>query len=189
MIYFLIIGFVFLLILIWLLYSSILLSVDTNTKEYFVSFGNQIKLQLFFDNSYPMLKAKIFFFEKIIDPLESNKKKKEKKKEKKEKKVKPKKRAINNKTEFAKYAYKQGLEIIKTFKIRNFQLNIDTNDFIVNSYLAGLFSCLNRRNLLLQANYNGDFLLKFAVENKIIRIVIVSIRSFFVLKKYFVKIN
>ena len=176
--------------MIWLFYSSIRLVIDSEANEYSLSFGEQIRVNLIFKEGLPLLKAKLFFYEKVIDPLEKIKKRKDKKtKDKKEKKKKAKKREIVDKLGFAEDATRQGLDIIRTFKIEKLHLNIDTNDFIVNSYLAGAFSCINRGELLLQANYIGDFFLKFTLENKIIRVLIVSIRSFFILKKYFVKIN
>jgi hypothetical protein len=190
MIYLLIIIFLFLLLMIWIFYSSIRLVIDSEANEYYVSFGDQIKAKLIFEDGYPLLKAKIFFYEKIIDPLKkSRKKKKDKNKEKKEKVKKKSKRIIVDKLGFAEDSLKQMALFINTFKIEKLHLNLDTNDFIVNSYLAGAFSCLNRGNILLQANYLGDFQLKFCLENKIIRILITTIRSFFILKKYFVKIN
>jgi hypothetical protein len=176
--------------MIWIFYSSIRLVIDSESNEYYVSFGEQVKAKLIFEDGYPVLKAKVFFYEKIIDPLQrSNKKEKDDKKEKKKREKKKSKRIIVDKLGFAEDALKQMIIFIKTFNIERLHLNIDTNDFIINSYLAGAFSCINRANLLLQANYMGIFQLKFSIENKLIRILISSIRSFFILKKYFVKIN
>jgi hypothetical protein len=176
--------------MIWIFYSSIKLVIDSEANEYYVSFGDQIKARLIFEDGYPLLNAKIFFYESIIDPLKKSKKKKEdEKKKKKEKDKKKSKRIIVDKLGFAEDALKQMILFVKTFNIEKLHLNIDTNDFIVNSYLAGAFSCINRGNMLLQANYLGDFHLKFCLENKLIRILIFTIRSFFILKKYFVKIN
>lgn len=188
MIYLVIIGLIFLLFLIWLFFSSIVLNIDTTRKEYYVAFGNQIKMSLFFHDGLPMLRANVFFFKKDIDPLEGKtKKKKTKKKEKKKKK--PRKRKIADFPGLVRAGKKQVIKIIKTFRIKRFYLNIDTDDFIYNSYLAGIFSCINRGDLLLQTNYMGDFHLRLTIQNRIINILVPLISSFFILKKHFVKIN
>lgn len=191
MIYIAIFGLLILLLLFWILFARLIFYVDTVTSEYYVSFGNQIKMDLFFMDGFPMLRAKIFFIQKEIDPLEPNTKKKKKKKEKKEKdkKEKTKKREIVDKPGLAKTAIRQIKKIIKTFNVKKFHLNIDTNDFIYNSYLAGLFSAINRGNLLLQTNYTGDFFLKINIQNRIVNILMPLISSIFLLKKHFVKIK
>lgn len=189
MIYLVIIGLIFLLFLIWLFFSSIILNIDTTRKEYYVAFGNQIKMSLFFLDGLPMLRANVFFYKKEIDPFEGKPEKEKAKKKEKKKKKKPRKRKVVDFPGLVRSAMAQAMKMIKSFRIKRFYMNIDTDDFIYNSYLAGIFSCINRGDLLLQTNYMGDFQLRLTIQNRIINILVPLISSFFILKKHFVKIN
>ena len=62
--------------------------------------------------------------------------------------------------------------LLYSFKILNFQLNLDTDDYVLNAYLFPVFSLLSSRGRSsLGINYGGDFELQLLVENRLIRIV------------------
>ncbi|MBC8489315.1 MAG: hypothetical protein H8D45_25105 [Bacteroidetes bacterium] len=72
---------------------------------------------------------------------------------------------------------------MKSFKLRRFNLNIDTDDVILNAFLIPVFTFVNRKNIWLNINYNGELSLILLVENRVINILLVMIRTFLKFKK------
>ena len=52
-------------------------------------------------------------------------------------------------------AMKMGKGIVRSFRIRNLYLNIDTDDFMLNAWLIPLFSTMNYGNVQMNVNFEG----------------------------------
>ena len=69
-------------------------------------------------------------------------------------------------------------QIIKSFKLKQLKLNIDTGDVIRNAYLVPVFAVAYRENIRLSVNYEeqNEFLLHF--ENSIGRMLFRSVSTY-----------
>ena len=65
----------------------------------------------------------------------------------------------------------KGRKILRSFEVKAFRLNLDTNNFVTNSYLYPLFYVLNHPLRQLNINYNGDSELLLIVENRLYKIL------------------
>jgi hypothetical protein len=69
-------------------------------------------------------------------------------------------------------------QIIKSSKLKEFYLNIDTKNVITNSLLFPAFAIINtRRNVDLNVNYSGNFSLILDVRNRLLNFIIVIIKN------------
>lgn len=61
--------------------------------------------------------------------------------------------------------------LLRTFQLKQLRLHLDTDDFVLNSYLFPIFHFLNRENRELKINYRGEAFLQMVVENQLYRII------------------
>ena len=71
--------------------------------------------------------------------------------------------------------------MLRTFEVKRLRLHIDTDDFIINSYLYPVFYFLNRNREErdLRINYQGEALFQLIVENRLYRLLFAFVRSQF----------
>ena len=71
--------------------------------------------------------------------------------------------------------------MLRTFEVKRLRLHIDTDDFIINSYLYPVFYFLNRNREErdLRINYHGEALFQLIVENRLYRLLFAFVRSQF----------
>jgi len=63
------------------------------------------------------------------------------------------------------------LNIIKTFKVKELKLNLDTDNYITNAYLFPIFYRLSNGSRQLKVNYNGHVNLILDVRNNLYSII------------------
>lgn len=71
---------------------------------------------------------------------------------------------------------KKVIKVIKSFKIKELFLNIDTGDVIYNAYLYPLFYFLGGHNRSLFVNYSGEVQFKVTIQNRLINMLIAFIK-------------
>ena len=159
-----IIGIILLLLILWLLFSPIELKLDTRSHTYFLHWKSigQARLKMVPDDL--IIQLRILFWKKDFHPLEYKPKKKEKK-TKKAKKKKP------GKMNFSKWKRK-GVRLFKSFTIKSFRLNLDTDNYLYNSYLYPVFYFLNKGKKQWNINYQGEFEFVLIVQNRLYKMLI-----------------
>ncbi len=164
----LIIISIIVLILLVLLITPIRINIDSERNAYFFQWTGIAKASIIPLPDDFLFRLHIFFWK----PEWSLIKLVTKKTEKKEKQKKPKKRNVkkNRQMKFSKWKRK-GLRLLKSFKIKALKLNLDTDDYIQNSYLYPVFYFLSGRNRQLSINYEGKVELKFIAENRLYKIL------------------
>ena len=60
------------------------------------------------------------------------------------------------------------VRILKSFRVRRFRVEIDTDDYVLNAYLFPVFHLLSRGRL--QINFNGRNDIQIEITNRIGRI-------------------
>jgi len=63
------------------------------------------------------------------------------------------------------------LRIARSFRVRSFQLDIDTGDVIQNAYLYPLLAAIEHRGPDVHVNYDGRVSVHLWMENRLIRMV------------------
>ena len=158
----------------WLLIAPLYLYVSTSESRYEAGLTGIFKVLITMEeNGLPAFTGKIFFITFNIPVFKFRKKKIKASTPKKSKK---KARKLTRKR--LRLIMTIIWKIIRSFKLRQFKLNIDTTDVIWNAYLIPVFSFAHRDNIQLSVNYEdkNEFILHF--ENNLGRIIIQVVSSF-----------
>jgi hypothetical protein len=152
MLWIIIIGLIFLL-LIYLLFARLSINIDTGTNRYYIDLNRVFKLYLEYDElEVVKLRLRIFYSNFNFYPLKRSKKKKKKKRK-------------------SSLTRKQALQLIKSFKVRDISLDLDTGNCITNAKLFPVFAFLNYRLGDFHINFEGRNRLVLLIENRPIRII------------------
>lgn len=107
-----------------------------------------------------VLRYDAWLFNHDFHPLKGNPKKKDSKK----------KRTKKSTYSFMKIRSKAS-RIFRSFKIKSFMVNLDTDDYVLNGYLFPLFYYLGRKGNHLKINFQGNLEINIIVENRLYKIL------------------
>ncbi|MEL6658664.1 MAG: hypothetical protein AAFP77_16380 [Bacteroidota bacterium] len=171
--WFIIVFTIILAVLTWLLITPLQLQIDTTVNHYRLQWKTIGYGQLVVRPAELAVRLKVLFWQKEW-PLFPPKSKTEKEKPQ-SKQIEPKKQQSQKakRRSFAKLNFRS---LLHTFEVKRFRLHLDTDDFIVNSYIFPIFYLLRREDRDLQINYKGEALLQLVVENRLYRILFAFLR-------------
>lgn len=150
------------LVFVYLLFTPIILSIDTISNTYYMRFSGLVKASVLGDKEAVLkVKVKILFFHFYIYPFRRNKDIKLKKTKNNLKPIKRRK----------KMRLQKGLRLLKSFKVKRFFLNIDTGDCIANAKLYPVFALLNYKGGNFNINFDGRNQLILFIQNRPIHII------------------
>ena len=151
---------VILLIIVYLLFVPIVLFIDTEQNIYYLQLKGLAKASLQSDEIEILkIKLKLLFFNFYVFPF---KPKTTSAKVQKNKTIKKKSK---------KKEFKKVLKVVKTFKVKQFKIDIDTGDCIFNAKLYPLFAMLNYKYGGFHVNFQNKNALLLVIENRPIRII------------------
>lgn len=135
---------VFLLIVLWLLLAPVQLIIDSTEHIYEVKWKS-IGIARYLFEEEPVFHLQILFWKKDFNLLEiaAKSKRQNKKKQFANKKRQP-------------ISLKKMKQVFRSIKIEKLWLNLDTGDFILNSFLAPVFYFIDRNRKRIQINYQGE---------------------------------
>jgi len=146
-------------IVIYLLFARISLFIDTSTNRCFVNIQGICSVNVEKDETEILkLRMHIFFMDFNFYPLRPDKKKKTKPEKKKKK------------SKFL-FTIKQAFRLLKSCKIKQLYLDVDTGDCITNAKLYPVFALLNFRKGHCNINFNGRNKLVLHIQNRPINII------------------
>ncbi len=160
---------IFLLItglLFWLLIAPLELSIRTEQNDYALEWKSIGRVEIIPVTDDIVIRLKVLFFRKDFYPLQYQPQKKDKT-EKKTKKKKKKKRAGSWGWQKIK---KKGLRLLRSFEVKAFKLDLDTDDFVLNSYLFPIFYLTGNKNITI--NYEGRSSLTLIIQNRPYKILL-----------------
>jgi len=136
---------VFVLVLIGLLFMPIQLYTNTITNQYFARIGHLAKAQVEGDAA-EIIRFRIWVigYEFFFYPL--------KKKRKRKKKIEEPDKGRKGIKRFKPRSFGK---ILKAFKLKQFELNVDTGNFVANAQLYPVFGFFNHHIANCQINYEG----------------------------------
>jgi len=141
----------------FLLWTPIIIRVDTETNDYQIQWRGLAKARIEGDErEIVRIKLNVLFLNFKFYPLRSwgnSKKKKGHSEVKKKKKFNPKNGRI-------------ALRVLRTFEVKQFLLHLDTGDYILNAKLYPVFFFLNRTRGNFAINFNNKNRLALQVQNR-----------------------
>jgi hypothetical protein len=148
------------LLLIWVLVVPVIIYMDTYHNRYILALPGIFKAIAVPSEYLFHIRGRIFCIPFTYNPFlrKPDKKKKEKETEKSAEKRRLKKTLRN---------LKLVIRVLRSFKIRKLELNIDTDDFMLNAWLITVFSTVNSRNIQMRANFMGYASLLFDLRIRI----------------------
>lgn len=134
---------IILLIILWIIFAPMILSVNTDTGDYSLRIPGIFKVRLITDEDLFYIRARMFFIPFRIDPFRI---------------VQP---QIKIKQEVERqagqvilsYRLRALRELLSSFRLKYLYLDIDTNDVFLNAYLYPVFLFLRSDRIQCATNY------------------------------------
>jgi hypothetical protein len=144
------------LVLVAILLAPLRIQIDSDQGIYEVTWGHVVRMSIF-----PVdLKMRLSLFGMRKEwPLVSRR-------DRREKKAKSKKRRGP-----AAFSGMRFLRVLRTFRVREWVIDIDTDDYCRNAYLYPVFHFLNLWKGQWRVNYEGEFVVRLTVDNRLSRIL------------------
>jgi len=158
-----ILSILLLLIIVYLLLVPIRFFIDTSSNQYFIQAKGLAKASIVADEQeFIKINLKVFFFSFNFYPLKKEYSSQSKKVIKK----------VAKKNRKKSLSFKTVLRVIKTFKVRQFRVDIDSGDCISNSKLYPVFAFLNYyKSNNFNVNFEGRNTVLLSIENRPIHII------------------
>lgn len=144
---------ILLLLLIYLLFATLTIYIDTGTDSYYIEYKWIVRIFAESDQDDILkLRFHTLFSDFNYYPLKTKKKKHKKKKR-------------------SSLSSKQMLRIVRSFKIREVAMDLDTGNCITNAKLYPVFAYLNYKFGKFNINFEGKNRLVLLIENRPIHII------------------
>lgn len=148
--------------IVWILFSPIVLRIDTRKDLYWLRWRGIALFQLKWLDDDLVLHLRVWFWKKDFHLLESLVK---------PRKASDKKEASKGKAKKKRNWKRLSRRLLQSFTVKQFDLNLDTDDYVLNSYLYPIFSLLHSKPWQLGINYQGQSSLQIQIENRLIRLL------------------
>lgn len=145
MIWYLLLILIFLFIL-WLLLVPVVIIIQTDANRYSLSMPGVFRAEAVTGDDFFLIKGWILFVPYRFNPLKKRKKKSRKKKDTEEKK---------KKFRLPSGGLSMAREALHTVRIKKFELDIDTDDFLLNAWLFPVFSMVQSSSRQMRINFEG----------------------------------
>lgn len=147
-----------------LVLNPIILRIDTQKKEYSISWRGLAKASLVMDKEELLrVKVKVLFYKFYVNPIDEFYKNRQG-----GKKIKTNKPNTKSRKHFDFY---KGLKVLKTCKIKHFAWDLDTGNVITNAKLYPPFAMLNYYVGGFNINFEGRNYLSVCLQNRPINIL------------------
>lgn len=147
----------------YLLLAPIILSINTQKNDYYIQLKGLAKANIeLHEEELLRIKLKVIFMTFYFFPID------EYYKRKRVKKLKSKKHKAKSRKRLSLY---QGLQVLKTFKVKQFVIDMDTGDVVSNAKLYPVFTFLNYHIGGFNINFEGRNQLAVRLQNRPIDIV------------------
>ncbi|MRX64014.1 hypothetical protein GJ691_07510 [Maribacter sp. RZ05] len=148
-------------VIVYILYTKVIIYVNTVTQEFYIRVVGLLKASVETDvDKLIRVRIEAWFMKFDVLPLDHKRKSKMKKST-------PRPKSENKK----KLTVHKILQVVRTFKIKEFVLNIDTGNCITNAKLYPLLSIANLCKGQFNINFQGQNQLILQIENRPVRIL------------------
>jgi len=152
-------------LVVYLLFVPLVLYLDTFSNQYYVQIRGLVKANIEADkDEIVKVKMRLLFMHFEFYPLKKMGKSRKKKSSKK-RRNQPKKRS-------RRFLRKKKIwRLAKSFKVKHFFVNIDTDNFVANAQLYPAFSWVNHWGGQVYVNFQGQNQLRVDLRNRPIYII------------------
>jgi hypothetical protein len=135
------------LFLVWLLAVPVMVSIDTSGHSYLMSLPGIFSARIVPTDGLFQIRGWILFIPYRFNPFMKKKRKKDPEKEAKKKK---------KKFRIPSGGIPLARDAMRSVRIRKLELELDTDDFLLNAWLVPLFSAVNDNTLTsMRVNFQG----------------------------------
>jgi len=153
----------FLLLIIYLLFIPVILFIDTATNQYYIQLKGLAKASIELHSKEVLIfKLRVSFFNFYFYPL------RKRRPSISEKKKMIKRNGIKN---IKKFGFRKISRVLRSFKIKNLIIDIDTGDWTLNAKLYPIFSFLNFTVGSFNINFEGRNRMVLHMQNRPISII------------------
>jgi hypothetical protein len=142
------------LLLLWILLVPVIVFLDTDRNRYHITLPGIFRAVALPADGMFRIRIWVFFIPFTFNPFRSNP-------EKKQKERKKKKPTAGRRLKGSLGKGKLAIRALRAITIRKLELDIDTDDFILNAWLIPVFSAVNSGNIRMRANFEGQASLLF----------------------------
>ena len=165
----LIASLILLLFITGLLLAPVRLHVHSRSEEVYVNVWNMCYARLLLYASEPAIQISIFSWKKILFPFRPKKKKDD---------VRSK---ISSRKKWKRpsfLTFRRMKKILSSFTVKEFSLDLDSRDVVLNAYLFPVSHLLRNKNISFQINNANQFRLDLVIENRLGNVLKALIQSF-----------
>lgn len=146
-------------LILWILLVPVIIKLDTSRNLYRFMLPGIVSARVVPTTEFFLIRCWVLFIPFTIDPLRMRKRSKPK-----QEKVKRKKRNGPS----GRRLLKKFRNVTRAIRLRKFELDIDTDDFLLNAWLVPVFTGANSyRNVQMQVNFEGNLFLLLDVRTRI----------------------
>ena len=157
-------------LLLWILFAPLIIRLDSDKQRYSLSLPGIFKALVVPDEDLFHIRLWVLFIPFRIDPYGRS----FGRKDNGDKEDKKRRKGNLLKNIRAKIL---GLKAFwYSFRLKKLRLNLDTDDFILNSHLVPVFTSLNSRDVTLTVNYNGEISLFMVLKNRLANLLWIGIK-------------
>ena len=157
--------------LLWILFAPLIIRIDSDNQKYSLSLPGIFKALLVPHDELFYIRIWILFIPFKIDPIGRTRQKGEAKFKKKKKK------RNKNFSKLMRVRLMALKELVGSFRLKKMNLNLDTDDFILNSHLVPVFTTINNQDVNLTVNYEGDISLFMVLKNRIASLLWIGMKA------------
>ncbi|MCK4678286.1 MAG: hypothetical protein KAT48_09155 [Bacteroidales bacterium] len=161
------------LVLLFVLFTPLIVNINTEDKLYDVRLKGVLRLYFSFEGGVFQVKGTMFLIPFTIRAFKAARKE-DKKSKRGLKNFYDKLAGLKTAPMLLRYIFKG----LKTFNIRYFRVNFDTDDFVRNAQLVPYITYLNTRyeNMNLSINFTGESFAIMMIQNRIYKLLIVAVK-------------
>jgi hypothetical protein len=153
----------FAILLLWILLGPVIITLDTSRNLYRFMLPGIVSARVVPEAGLFVIRCRILFIPFTIDPLRMEKRSGNKR-EKTEKKIR--------KRQSGRKLLKKFRNVARGIRLRRFELDIDTDDFLLNAWLVPAFTAANSyKNVQLQVNFEGNLFMHLDLRTRIAAIL------------------
>ena len=151
-------------LILWILLVPVIIKLDTSRNLYRFMLPGIVSARVVPTAEFFLIRCRILFVPFTIDPLSIGNRSKTK-----QEKVKKKKK---RKRQSGRKLLKKFRKVTRAIRLRRLELDIDTDDFLLNAWLVPAFTAVNSyRNIQMQVNFEGNLFLHLDVRTRIAAIL------------------
>ena len=136
----------FLLLILWLLLAPVIIIIHTETRRYTLYMPGLFRAEAVTGNGLFLIRGRILFVPYRFNPFARRKKKSRKKEVPRERR---------KKFKWPRGGLSLARDAFRTIHVKKLELDIDTDDFLLNAWLVPFFSMVQGNQATMRVNFEG----------------------------------